>query len=185
MKFLLTTFLIIFFIGAFAQTPNLPIDSITNLITYTEVVKADSNQAELYSRAREWFAKAYKSSTNVIQMDDKENGKIIGKALMQVYFHSLGSDHESGYINYTILVYLKDKRYKYEINNFYHTGQYNTDGNRVPDFGTCEEMLREKRKARQKTFNYFLKQMDENIKALIVSMKESMAKKSSVTKDDF
>src|ERR1035437_2334407 len=105
MKILLTTFLLISLTGAFAQAPNLPIDSTTNLITYTEVVKADSNKTELYSRAREWFAKTYKSSAKVIQMDDKESGKIVGKAVMQVYHKALGSNHKSGYINYTISIY--------------------------------------------------------------------------------
>ncbi|MFN4811913.1 MAG: DUF4468 domain-containing protein, partial [Bacteroidota bacterium] len=97
---------------AFGQkkTPSLPIDSSTSKITYSEVVYFDSlaNKQELFSRAREWFAKAYKSSTNVIQMEDKESGKIIGKALMQVYHRALGSDQPSGYINYTISIYIKD-----------------------------------------------------------------------------
>ena len=77
MKFLLTTFLLTFYIRAFAQPPNLPIDSTTHLITYSEVVKVDGNKDELYSRAREWFAKTYNSAKNVIQMDDKD--KIVGK----------------------------------------------------------------------------------------------------------
>lgn len=182
------TFLLVFFwtVNAVAQkeTPNLPIDTITKLITYTEVVSVDTsiNKQELYSRAREWFAKAYNSSQNVIQMDDKENGKIVGKALTQVYHKALGSNYPSGHINYTISIYLKDGRYKYEVTNFYHTGQLISGGNRIEDYGSCEEMMHTKKKtwgmSYQKTFNYYLSQLDIKIKSLISDLKASMNNKA-------
>jgi hypothetical protein len=83
------------------ETPKLPVDSSTNKITYSEVVYVDSlaDKQELFSRTREWFAKTYNSSNNVIQMEDKENGKIVGKALIQVYHKVLGANYPSGYIN--------------------------------------------------------------------------------------
>ena len=170
--------LISLFNTSFAQ---LPIDSGTHLITYSGIVNASGNQDELYSRAREWFAKTYNSSMKVIQMDSKD--KIVGKALMQVYQKSFGLNTESGYINYTISIYIKDGRYKYEINNFYHTGEY-VGGSwpDIPDYGACEEMMHEKRKHTQKVFNYYLTQMDENTKVLIAGLKEIM-NKQSVNKD--
>lgn len=98
--------LVLFNSVLFAQkeTPKLPIDPETQKITYSEVVIVDSlsTKDELFSLAREWFAKAYNSSTNVLQLEDKENGKIVGKALMQVYYKSMGMTSPSGYINYTI-----------------------------------------------------------------------------------
>ena len=188
MKTLLTTFLLISIVGAFAQTPNLPIDSATHLITYSGIVNVAGNKDELYSRAREWFAKTYKSAQNVIQMDTKD--KIVGKALMQVYYK--GGDY--GYINYTISIYLKDGKYKYEITDFYHKGEVRTGGvyvgNRyfetpdIPDYGACEEMMHEKKKHAQKVFNSLITQMDENIKPLIASINESMNKQIA-KKDDF
>lgn len=180
----LLIFILLFPFSSFAQISDLPIDSSTSLITYSGVVQVAGDKTELYSRAREWFAKAYKSSTNVIQMDDKESGKIVGKALMQVYHRAFGKDHVSGFINYTISVYIKDGRYKYEVANFYHTGQYVGDGITIPDFGTCEEMIHAKKKSYQKTFNYYLSQMDENIKALILNMKENMSKQNTTGKKD-
>lgn len=173
------------------ETPDLPIDADTKLITYTAVESVDTTigKLELYSRAREWFAKAYKSSQNVIQMDDKESGKIVGKALMQVYHKALGSNYPSGYINYTISIYFKDGRYKYEISNFYHTGQLVSGGNRIEDFGPCEEMINTKKKtwgvSYQKTFNYYLSQLDTNIKLLILDLKESMNKVADSKKNDW
>jgi hypothetical protein len=172
--------------AAFGQkeTPQLPIDSSTSKITYSEVVYLDSlaNKQELFSRAREWFAKAYKSSTNVIQMEDKESGKIIGKALMQVYY----KEFPYGYINYTISIYLKDGRYKYEFTDFHHTGQ----GRNVPDFGICEKMIKTTDRymgiSYQKYYNYCLYQMDNNIKDLIKDLKAAMTTKATNSmKDDW
>lgn len=168
------------------ETPKLPIDSLTNKITYSEVVYVDSlaNKQELFSRAREWFAKAYNSANNVIQMEDKENGKIVGKALIQVYHKSLGSNLPVGHINYTISIYLKDGRYKFEITDFYHTG----DGNKTPDYGVCEKMINTTDKtmgiSHQKYYNNYLSQTDTNIKALIVNLKSAMITKSTTTKKD-
>jgi hypothetical protein len=172
------------------DTPILPIDSLTGKITYSEVVYVDSlaNKQELFSRVREWFAKAYQSSTNVIQMEDKERGKIIGKALMQVYHKALGSNYPSGYINYTISIYVKDGRYKYEVTDFHHTGQLVSGGNRIPDYGICEKMINTTDKTMgisyQKTYNYYLYQMDNNIKDLISDLKSAMMTKTTNTKND-
>lgn len=167
----------------------LPIDSITNKITYSEVIKVDSvNKQELFSRAREWFAKAYKNSSKVIQMEDKESGKIVGKALMQVYHKALGMSFESGYINYTISIYIKDGRYKYEFVDFYHTGQL-VSGGRIPDYGICENMINTKDKtigmSYQKTYNYYLFQMNNNINALVEDLKLSMLSKSKNNNDNW
>ena len=171
------------------DTLKLPIDSITKLITYTEVIKVDSstNKSELYSRAREWFAKAYNSSVNVIQMDDKESGKIVGKSLVKVYAKALGITTHQGYINYTITIYLKDGRYKYEISNFYHTGMMTSSGQRIEDYGFCEEMIHTKKKSwgfsYQKSFNGFLTQLEIQMKSLIDDLKTSMAKTNNKKND--
>jgi hypothetical protein len=159
--------------SAFAQ---LPIDSTTHLITYTGIVQANGTQSELYSRAREWFAKTYNSAQSVIQMDN--NSEIVGKALMQVY-----DKGKCGFINYTISVFFKDGKYKYEITNLYHTGEQRPPtyigsqyvaSQPVPDYGNCESMLHGKNKMWQRFYDKLLNQMDNNIKSLITSLKEAM-----------
>lgn len=173
--FIITVLMVTSLSTTFGQTgtPKLPFDSLTNKIAYSDVVKVDSliSKQELISRAREWFAKAYKSSTNVIQMEDKEAGRIVGKALIQVYHKSLGTNYPSGDINYTISIYAKDGRYKYEITNFYHE-----------TYGVCEKMINTTDKimgiSYQKTYNYYLYQVDDNIKTLISDLKSAMASSS-------
>ena len=195
MRFLFAVFImIIFSVKTFSQAEliDLPIDSTTGRISYTEVVMVDSSlsKQELYSRAREWFAKTYNSSTNVIQMDDKESGKIVGKALMQVYCRSLGSDRKCGFVNYTISIYFKEGRYKFELTDFYHTGQVISSDNVMPDYGACENWINDKRKypmmsqkAVQKISIYFLKQLDEKANALLVDLKQAMKSKASLKPD--
>lgn len=47
-------------------------------ISFSEVITVDSSlkKNELYSRLKTWFAEAFKSSQDVIQLDDRESGKI-------------------------------------------------------------------------------------------------------------
>jgi len=179
--FTLFLFFLLSFMLSFGQkeTPNLPIDSSTNKITYAEVINVDSltSKQELYSRAREWFAKTYNSSKEVLQMEDKESGKIIGKALIQVYYKMLGMDHEHGYINYTITIAVKDGKYKYEITDLHHKGQFVQDG-MSPSYGLCENMINSGT-SRQKLYNYCLYVADRDIKNLIIDLKSSMNLKSN------
>ena len=168
MKILLFILLLLpIFSFAQKETPNLPIDSTTHLITYTDVVTVSGNKDQLYSRAREWFAKTYNSSQKVIQMDD--TSKIVGKALIQMYARNfIGVQGESGFMNYTITIAFKNGKFKYTISDFYHT----MDGIN-PDYGTCEDMMNSKHQ--KKYFNNYLLQMDNNINSLVQNLKESMA----------
>lgn len=169
------------------ETLSLPTDSLTGKILYSGIVYVDSlvNKQELFSRTREWFAKIYNSSTDVIQMEDKESGKIIGKAKMQVTHIYLKRQQPGGYINYTISLYIKDGRYKYEITDFYHTGQY-VGAFLIPDAGACEKIQNEKKGfgalSYKKSFELYLYQMDEKVKGLIISLKESLSAKSTNNK---
>src|ERR1700754_3807169 len=64
------------------ELPQLPIDSVTKQITYKAIVEVPGISAnDIYSRAREWFATAFKSANSVLQMDDKISGKLIGKGV--------------------------------------------------------------------------------------------------------
>jgi hypothetical protein len=89
---------------------------------FTNVVPVDSGikQDELYSRAREWFAKNFNNSKYVLQMDDRTSGKLVGKGSIQVH-DSYAINPDAGFVEFSINVYVKDGRYKYDLNNFVHT----------------------------------------------------------------
>ncbi len=66
------------FISLKAQEIKLPVDEETGKITYSEVVQVNrKDKDELYISAREWFVKSFKSSQDVIQLNDKEEGIIV------------------------------------------------------------------------------------------------------------
>lgn len=156
------------------ESPTLPINKETGKIIYTEVVSVDSslNRGKLYNNAKEWFTKIYKSSKEVIQLDDKEKGIIIGKGIIPVYYQYLGTSTQDGYINYTISVIVKDGRFKYEITDFYHEPHL-IGGN---NYGTAEEMMNTNKLGYQKILNKMLFQMDTSINELILNLKTSIGK---------
>ena len=167
------------------EKPNLPIDMETNTIAYTEVVVLDTTlkKDELYSRAREWFAKTYKSANSVIQMDDKAEGKIVGRASIPITYNNIGIIAPGGSISYNISVYVKDGKYKYEFENFQHQG----DGNKIPSYGSCTKMLNTTDKnfgiGMQKTYNIYLNQMHTDIIETISNLKSTLALKTTSNKE--
>ena len=123
MKNLLLTLIIsIIAISSYGQTKEtelykreLPVDSKTGLIAFTEVVEVKNiSKNALYLRAREWFIDTYKSSKDVLQMDDKESGVLIGNAINTIYISSLGAKVKME-LYYSIKISVKEGRYKYII----------------------------------------------------------------------
>ena len=76
------------------------------------------SKSEIYVKSFEWISKSYGSAKSVVDMSDKEAGKIIGKAIMSV-------DHISGIsgtVSYIISIDVKDGRYRCILSDFSHKG---------------------------------------------------------------
>lgn len=91
-------------------------------IRFEEVVQvpgADAN--ELYLRARTWFVDYFKQSDEVIEFEDKESGKIMGKGAHKFVITKKtdlgGTFSYDRRLMYTITVMFRDGRYRYEIDN--------------------------------------------------------------------
>jgi hypothetical protein len=100
----------------------LKIPVVDAVITYslTDTISG-SSKLDLHSGLREWVAKNFKSANAVIQMDDKEAGKIIVKGLHKQFymFRYLGSDVPINYnLNFTIDFTIKEERYRAKLYNF-------------------------------------------------------------------
>ena len=101
-------------------------------VNYSGVIQADRiSKDELYKRTKRWFIDNYKSAKDVLQLDDKENGELIGKGYLET---SWGAT--TIYVGHTIKIQVKDGRYKYEITDFnvkyYNAGEF-ASGNRNID----------------------------------------------------
>jgi hypothetical protein len=96
----------------------LPFDPTTGKLVYTEVVQVPgASQAELYARAKLWFANTFKSAKDVVQAEDKEAGIIQGTGFQDITVVSMGLPVREK-LWYTIKIAIKEGRYKYDITNF-------------------------------------------------------------------
>ena len=96
-------------------------------LKYSEVIQVDSmNKLTLYQRARAWTNDVFKSSKNVIQIDDKETGEIAGKAIFDatISWNALGKRTATTTVNFKFQILVKDGRYKYIFTDFTEDGYY-------------------------------------------------------------
>lgn len=100
-------------------------------IYYSEVVKVDSliTKNDLFIAARKWFANTYKSANDVIQMQDKEAGEIVGKGIVMTIYKIPLNPSVMVSVYHTISITVKDGRFKYEITDL--TGRYYSPGSTI------------------------------------------------------
>ena len=159
--------LIMFSINSFSQEKLLDILPLENgNVVYTEVVKVDSvNKKELYNRAKKWVVLKYKSANDVIQLDNKEDGIIIGKGNFGIRYYS-----RKPTIEHTLQIESRDGRYKFMISNFIYSDIQN-------DKFTVKEFPKSWA-GKKKLY----RTLDEKVKSIIVDLKKSMETK---LKDDW
>ena len=102
----------------------------------TFVYQHARSKNDAYVAANEWIAKNYASPKDVIQMQDKEAGTIIVKAVYQYIwvFDPVSKNSTPVNVDYSLSVYVKDKKMKTEFN----TGP--VEGAGVPKYIPKEEM---------------------------------------------
>ncbi len=97
----------------FAKEPerDLPRNEESHKYQYQEVVPAEgASAADLFVRAKTWVATEFRSAKDVIQLDDKESGQLIVKAIMP-------ESYLSQPVNFwfTTTIEVKDGRFRYTI----------------------------------------------------------------------
>jgi hypothetical protein len=101
---------------------------------YVKVVNiVPGTKAELFVRAKAWLVKAFVSVKDVIQMEDKEAGKIIGHGILYTPHQAMIG--YSGYdpVKFTITIDVNDHRYRCVLDEFNHSqaGDMNQDNPRT------------------------------------------------------
>ena len=94
-------------------------------LAFEKIIYAnDATKDQLFVSIYDWFATTYNDSKEVIQMSDKEQGLIVGKAIVKYLNINQKMSYVcyNGSIDYTIKVYIRDNRYKVVIDNFIHAG---------------------------------------------------------------
>ena len=164
-------------------------------LNYSEVVKTDSvSKDELFERAKVWLATSYNNSKSVIQLENKNDGVIIGKASMKYDSNvSSGSSATNGVISYLVKIYTKDNRYKYEITDFLHEPRGNEYGQMasfglITDEADCKIKLEGyfiSKKWNDKVWNDIKNQINKNITPLIESLKTKMQQKAEIKNNNW
>ena len=105
--------------GAQDSVYNMPMDPVTGLITYQEVVEEKGTKDELFNRGSTWLRIFYANPMAVSQVRDQSTGLIRGDHNIKVYFtDEAGVKQEGGIILYTFKIEFKEGKYRYTLDNF-------------------------------------------------------------------
>ena len=165
-----------------------PLPTVDNKITYTEVVTVDSvKKDELYAKTKLWFADVFKSSKDVIQLDDKENGIVLGKGNIQKRESGLQPVIKTW--RFTVKIQLKDGKYKADIYDIDYTFEMpgNNIGAKPTDINLDSYFLDQRIYKKDGTLKdvalKFANETNDNFNSLLASIKKSLTEK--IKKDDF
>jgi hypothetical protein len=161
--------------GALAQTDTrFPLDSATQRITYTEVVQVPgASKAELYTRAKLWFANTFNSAKAVIEADEKDAGIVQGDGHSQMAVHYLGPKKPASSVLlwYTVKIACKDGRYRYEITKL-RTAPPSEPTN--PQYTFTVEETRGKAASMPAKYGAAIAEFDEQVHQSVVHLRELM-----------
>lgn len=150
-------------------------------VTYTGIVTVDSiNKIKLYNNVKKWFIEQYRSAKDVIQLDDKENGEVIGKGFFETNWQYTFVDERKVNVWHTVKIYLKDNKFKYEITNF--TLKYYVEGSMYSAGKNVEEAIENFGKDRERNTKKYFAQVDAEVTSIISSLLNFM---KAPPKDDW
>jgi hypothetical protein len=85
---------------------------------FKRVFEVNQTKDQIFSSAKSWVARSYRSAQKVIDLEDRENGQIICKGTI-AYMPGYGS-----YLYYTMVIDIKDYKYRVSFENM--TGRGST-----------------------------------------------------------
>lgn len=147
---------------------------------WSEVVEVPGVPKQiLYQRALEWFNQTFNDMRAVIQSQDKEAGTFYAKGYVK--FGRIKGTPGETYVYFTVNISVKDGKYKYEFNNFFHEGNIPshhkmnlTAGGNLESPRPVPTYPRIKAKVWQRIREY----THTDAERTIVKLKEKMAKQS-------
>ena len=100
-------------------------------VTFVKVFQADSTSAkDLYTKAEEWFSDTYNSANDVLQVRDKEAGRLIGKGFYNYVITDMVKFEYS--LEHTIKIEAREGRYRVTISDLYINGTFNGQDYKEP-----------------------------------------------------
>ena len=172
---------------SFAQqtpvSPKMPVDEVTQLITYTDVVEEPGmNKDTIYNRSLRWYKKFFKNPVEAIRKADAEARVIEGAYRFKLQRPEVNSKQQpppmvdAGTVNYKINVMCKDGKFKYEV-----TGMSWAQTSYYP----IERWLDTKATNYDPNYAIYLAQTDKFVKDMIKSLETAIETDPVKKKDDW
>lgn len=162
-----------------AQEDRLPVSTKNGSIHYEEVVTADSklNQQNLFRKAKQWIAQNYVTTSNYnpIQLDDVDNGVIIGRIFFK--FSTQFFIHQMDYTVFSVMkLQVKDGKYKYTFTDFTYVASGTNRHYEVATPESCDGWIYQHNQRHPSSGSYTkaLIGLDNGIKSVIASLQQSL-----------
>lgn len=155
---------------------------------YQEVVVADhATKDELYKKAKIYFVDNFKSANDVIQYQDAEEGKIIGKGYFEIQDvkNSWGEPFTLVWdVYYTTSIECKDGKYRYSLYDINIREKSSSGALRIneisKDYSISDIYNSKPKNLYKQQYNKLLKELSEQFDLNILTLKNSMIKNSSI-----
>jgi uncharacterized protein with TBP-like fold DUF4468 len=143
----------------------MPVDENTEKITYQEVVKEEGTKTQLFNRAINWVNTFYNNPVAVTKIREIATGRIECRHQIRLTKKKEGVDLPAGLVLYSVILELKDGRYRYTVTDFVLR-----QATKYP----IENWMDESDPAYNEQWGIFLKQVDVFSKELIENLKQKM-----------
>lgn len=152
-------------------------------------------KARIFSVAKDWVSRTFKSSKSVIDYEDKEEGKIVCKGVSKETFKEMLGGHSIVTLDFTLDFTFKDGRYRIQLYNLLPTvTHYAFDGsvnkymeaNQKIDIDTFNNEFNAKKETHKRLRKYHLDYITKitfMVQPVFKSAMEYISKNSVVNKD--
>ncbi|MGB6038164.1 MAG: DUF4468 domain-containing protein, partial [Cryomorphaceae bacterium] len=165
---------------SFQSLSQIPLDE-NGAANFSDVIElSESTQEALFKRAKLWLVSTLKSGDSMVELNEKGLDQLVGTG--NIYLDEIelgGRVLTQNKLNFKFIIYCKEGRYKYEVNNF--TFHYTLRMGNITEVGTTnlEELTPHRYLFKQKHIDEYKKSVTEQtitrISELIESLKNTMA----------
>ena len=123
MKTILSILIMVFgLLNASAQenaSINMPLDEVTGLITYKEVINEEGTKDTLFNRCSTWLHIFYANPWEATKVRDQVSGIIKIQHQFRIYnYDDEGNKQDAGMVQYNAKIEFKENRYRITVDNF-------------------------------------------------------------------
>jgi len=166
MKHILLVALIAISVNGFGQT-ELPLKE--GKVFYESIDSTPLNKAEAFMKAKAWFVNTFNSGKDVLQIDDKDGGIIMGKGYTQKSVGNFMTGPLEQDIYYVINITVKDNKYRIQLYNIYVSIPASSAHGKIDM--PAENIIKHPR-----SNSKFIQRIDESCKDIISRFKAAMLK---------